>query len=58
MTATDQPTLPTDLACAWSDFRADYGFPSTLTNGQAYRLFKAGWDAANSNYDDDRGVQR
>lgn len=33
------------LACAWSDYRSDYGVhPSDLT--AAHKAFKAGWQAA------------
>lgn len=37
--------LRTDAAADWSDYRADYGWPSHITAAEAHRLFLAGWAA-------------
>lgn len=46
-------------ACAWSDFRADYGVsrdPEVLR--LEHRAFKAGWDAAKNPAEAERGALR
>lgn len=48
-----------ELACAWTDYRADYGVsadPAALR--REHEAFKAGWDAARQPKGTDRGVQR
>lgn len=34
-----------ELACAWSDYRADYDVPEGVDWATAHQLFKAGWSA-------------
>lgn len=42
-----ETTDNTDRACAWSDFRKEYGVSANDQTRQAeYRAFCAGWDAA------------
>lgn len=44
-----------ELACAWSDYRGDYGvLPDHMTS--AYKAFRAGWKAAREG--DQSGVLR
>lgn len=44
-----------DRACAWSDYRKDYGVPTSMLS-TAYKAFCAGWLAAREG--DQSGVQR
>jgi len=44
-----------ELACAWADYRKDYGV-SSQDIGAAYKAFTAGWKAAREG--DQSGVQR
>lgn len=46
-----------DFACAWSDYRADYGIPSGVDIDSAYLLFKGGWDSRRTE-GDTRGILR
>lgn len=41
-----------ELACAWADYRKDYGAHTS----EEYKAFKAGWKAAREG--DQSGVQR
>lgn len=46
------------MACAWSDFRKEYGVSANdETRAAEYRSFKAGWAAARGTLDVG-GVQR
>src|SRR5690606_19627454 len=45
----------TEIACAWSEYRKDYGVSETATTA-AYKAFKAGWKAAREG--DQSGVSR
>lgn len=45
-----------ELACAWSDYRADYDIPGGVDPATAHRLFKAGWAAHRDG--DTRGPMR
>lgn len=48
-----------ERACAWSDYRADYGVSADPeTRRQEHEAFRAGWDAARQPAGTDRGVLR
>lgn len=45
-----------EIACAWADYRKDYGIDEGHIAGIAHKAFKAGWKAAREG--DQSGVQR
>lgn len=48
-----------EMACAWSDYRADYGVSADeRTRHREYEAFKAGWIAAHQPAGTDRGAMR
>lgn len=48
-----------ERACAWSDYRTDYGVSADAgVRSREFEAFKAGWDAAKQPAGTDRGALR